>query len=330
MFENLDLRAVRSFVAVAEELHFTRAAARLFVAEQALSRDVRRLERTLGVSLFVRTTRRVTLTRAGEELLAEAQELIGLNDQILRRLQGDDRPIVVDVIGEGLTSSRVLNTARQNHPDLEFMARHRGGLGAALNSILVGDFDAAFGRVEGLGLPLPDELESHPVRLEAIGLLLPADHTLAGGPVAVGAIQNLEIDISQGNPWAPEWVDLGTQLMEFASARAQPAHPPAEGNEETAQHLARERLPILTHLEHPPVDGGVIQPLVEPTPLYPWAIVHRRGALLSGLVALREAATELAGDEAWLERPERFWLPEPEASVRMSSAAASVMAADPS
>jgi DNA-binding transcriptional LysR family regulator len=314
MLENLDLRAIRSFVAVAEELHFTRAAARLFVAEQALSRDIRRLERTLGVTLFVRTTRRVRLTRDGQELLVEAQELIGLNDRIVRRLQGADRPIIVEVIGEGLTSSRVLNTARRNHPDLEFRGRHRGGLGAAINAILVGETDAAFGRAAGLGVPLPDELERHPVRLEPIGLLLPTDHPLAKGPVPMRALDGLEIDISQGNPWAPEWVDLGMQLMEYASARAQPAHPPAEGIEETVQHLARERLPILTHLEHPPVEGGIIRPLIEPTPLYQWSIVHPRGAQLSGLRALREAAAELARDDAWLERPERFWLPEPEAS----------------
>ncbi|CAM5424823.1 HTH-type transcriptional regulator HdfR [Streptomyces fumanus] len=66
---HLDPRLLRAFVTVAEELHFTRAASRLYVAQQALSRDVRRLERALGAELFLRTTRQVTLTADGEKLL---------------------------------------------------------------------------------------------------------------------------------------------------------------------------------------------------------------------------------------------------------------------
>jgi DNA-binding transcriptional LysR family regulator len=69
----LDLRLLRHFVAVAEELHFTRAAARLYLTQQALSRDIRRLEEQLGVSLFTRTTRRVALTPEGQRLLTRAR-----------------------------------------------------------------------------------------------------------------------------------------------------------------------------------------------------------------------------------------------------------------
>lgn len=61
----IDPRLLRAFTAVAEELHFTQAAARLHVAQQALSRDVRRLERELRAELFVRTTRSVRLTAEG-------------------------------------------------------------------------------------------------------------------------------------------------------------------------------------------------------------------------------------------------------------------------
>ena len=88
MRPDLDLRLVRSFVAVAEELHFTRAAARLHVAQQALSRDIRRLESQVGARLFARSTRHVTLTADGERLLVHARSLLALNDAALKELRG--------------------------------------------------------------------------------------------------------------------------------------------------------------------------------------------------------------------------------------------------
>lgn len=69
----VDLRRLRYFAAVAEELSFSRAADRLGLSQQALSRQVRHLEDQVGRSLFFRTTRRVELTAAGRALLPKAQ-----------------------------------------------------------------------------------------------------------------------------------------------------------------------------------------------------------------------------------------------------------------
>ncbi len=84
---DLEIRSLRYFVAVADELHFTRAASRLFVAQQALSREIRRLEERLGAPLLVRTTRRVTLTPEGLQLLTEARELIRLHDRLIAQFR---------------------------------------------------------------------------------------------------------------------------------------------------------------------------------------------------------------------------------------------------
>jgi Bacterial regulatory helix-turn-helix protein, lysR family len=174
--DELDPRLLRHFVAVAEELHFTRAAVRLYLAQQALSRDIARLERQLGVRLFIRTTRRVALTPEGEHLLVRARELLALHDQTLQELHGPDggRPLLVDLLAEGHTPARVLRAARQRAPRAELVARFQGGFGAALELLLAGRLDVAFGRSEGLGRPFPaGQLARRLVRLEPLALLLP-------------------------------------------------------------------------------------------------------------------------------------------------------------
>ena len=80
---SVELRHLRSFVAVAEELNFTRAAARVHLAQQALSTQIRQLEELVGARLFSRTTRKVELTAAGRALLERVPELLEGVDQAL-------------------------------------------------------------------------------------------------------------------------------------------------------------------------------------------------------------------------------------------------------
>lgn len=79
----MDLRQLRYFVAVAEELHFTRAASRLHLAQSALSAQIVALEREVGAPLFTRANRRVELTRVGTALLPRARDLLESADRVL-------------------------------------------------------------------------------------------------------------------------------------------------------------------------------------------------------------------------------------------------------
>src|SRR5882757_8301333 len=82
----MNLRQLRYLVAVADELHFTRAAAREHVAQPALSQQIQRLEREVGLPLVERTTRRVVLTDAGATLVAGARRILAELEATLAEL----------------------------------------------------------------------------------------------------------------------------------------------------------------------------------------------------------------------------------------------------
>ena len=84
----VDFRALHYFVTVAEELHFGRAAERLFITQPALSQAIARLEAALDVRLLARTRHRVQLTPAGAELLSRGRRLLADKDETVERVQG--------------------------------------------------------------------------------------------------------------------------------------------------------------------------------------------------------------------------------------------------
>lgn len=121
----MELRHLRYFVAVAEERHFSRAAARLHVAQPPLSQQIKQLEEELGTRLLERTTRRVDLTPAGELLLERAQALLADVEQLEHdvRLVGDGAAGVlrVGVVGSATyrMMPRIVSAAREQMPGLK-------------------------------------------------------------------------------------------------------------------------------------------------------------------------------------------------------------------
>src|SRR4030081_1827988 len=88
---SIELRWLRSFVAVADERHFSRAARRLKLAQPALTAQIRHLEHQIGTPLFERTNRMRGLTIAGRALLPEARALVERSDSLSRMLKGRRR-----------------------------------------------------------------------------------------------------------------------------------------------------------------------------------------------------------------------------------------------
>jgi len=308
MPEDLDIHRLRCFVAVATELHFGRAAAKLYLAQQVVSREVQRLEDQLGTALFDRTTRRVALTATGNALLERARELLALHDEIRDEVLRGRRPLLVDVVGEGLTPHQVVQAARADHDDVQLVVRTSGGLGAALPALVGRGIDVAFGYPAGLAVPV--HLESRPVRYEPLGLLLLPDHPLAATEaVPMAALSGMTVDASVGNPDAPEWTRLCVALLEAFGARPSAAHLHVVGSAETVRHLREEGVPILSHTSAGVPSGAVLRPLVEPVPLYPWRMLWHPGQRHPALAALQGALDRLIEENGWLRPPPDAWLP---------------------
>ncbi|MFE2499755.1 LysR family transcriptional regulator [Streptomyces scopuliridis] len=310
MPRDIDPRLLRGFVAAAEDLHFTRAAARLYVAQQALSRDIRRLERELGAELFVRTTRQVTLTAEGERLLPYARRVLAAQDALLAAHAAGERPLLVDLNSEGMVSGRVLARARELAPRLELMARFESGLTRAATEILAGRLDASFGYVDGLAPALRSGLAHQLVRYERLAVLLPYDHPLAArAEVPLDALAGESVYAGAGNPGTLEWTDLARRLFAGRSIALAPPAPMAVGAEEFRRVMAKHRTPVLAVVDFPEMPGAVLRPLVGPVPLSPLSLVWRKGLKHPGVDALRTAADALAAREGWLERIPGSWLP---------------------
>ncbi|GBQ66678.1 transcriptional regulator [Ameyamaea chiangmaiensis NBRC 103196] len=178
----MDLRHLRYFVAVAEELNFTRAAVRVGIGQPPLSQQIRDLERDLGVALFVRRPQGVVLTEAGTAFLPEARLVLEGAERARERArlaqQGHTGHLSL-----GLTSSAAFNTAvshtvrrfRQAWPNVTLRLMERNSV-YLLERMYEGELDAAFYRP---GLSDPEGLRLLRLRDEPMRVILPISHPLA-------------------------------------------------------------------------------------------------------------------------------------------------------
>ncbi|WP_176594521.1 LysR substrate-binding domain-containing protein [Sphingobium sp. EM0848] len=180
----MDLRHLRYFLCVAEEMHFGRAAQRLGISQPPLSQQIRALEEELGVRLFDRTSRRVRLTEAGRLFEPEARQTLAQAEraaQIARMAQRAQ----IGRLGLAFTTSgpfvptvaRALYRFRQTHPHVELILREQGR-DEQLES--VGSRQLDLGIVRDYAAPvLPEGMVSQCLLKEEMVLALRADHPLA-------------------------------------------------------------------------------------------------------------------------------------------------------
>lgn len=177
----IDLRQMRQFVTVAEELSFRRAAERLNMSQPPLSQAIQRLEEELGAKLFHRNKRRVTLTRTGEVMLDESHRVLAQADRAIAHVMDVAKGRLGRVeIGFVLTASYELLPAvtrgfRESNPDIH-LELHEMTSGKQIEALLDHQIDVAFLRpplaeIEGIAMER--------IYSERLVAILPDDHALA-------------------------------------------------------------------------------------------------------------------------------------------------------
>lgn len=177
----MELRQLRYFVAVAEELHFHRASRRLHMAQSPLSRQVKQLEDDLGVKLLHRTNRRVALTQAGALFLEEARAVLAATERA-RRTASRAEAGKLGRLSLGFTNfaaytifPTLLRRYRTSFPDIE--------LSLEMNALTPWQVDALGSGELDVGVIRPPldqgELALLPISRDSLVVALPADHALA-------------------------------------------------------------------------------------------------------------------------------------------------------
>jgi DNA-binding transcriptional LysR family regulator len=198
---DLDTRLLRAFVVVAEELSFTRAAERLFIAQQALSSQIQQLETRLGTRLFERTTRKVSLTEAGEQLLPDAiaalEALDAGTSRLAATLRAQRATLRVGLSGTSTVplATETMRRFQERHPDVDLQVSN-AGLDRPAAGLKEGAVDVAFVRP-----PFLDEgLSMVTVLSEERYAVVRHDHPLA-------ARESVLPEDVVGEPWI--WVEGG-------------------------------------------------------------------------------------------------------------------------
>ena len=179
---DIPIHALRYFCTLADELHFGKAASALGISAPSLSQQVSRLEGTIGVKLFERTSRRVVLTPAGAELLPLARRTRDDHDDILSWAKAQQQEssngllrIGMVAAGAGPLSTRILAAAVQQRPDLRIEMR-RLGFFDARTALLDGSVDVVFTPAP---IPMDDRVRADPLWKEPRVLVVRDDHRLA-------------------------------------------------------------------------------------------------------------------------------------------------------
>jgi DNA-binding transcriptional LysR family regulator len=303
---DLDPRVLRYFLAVAQELHFGRAAARLYISQPSLSNQIQNLERTLGTDLFARTSRRVELTAAGRALLEEAPTALAALERAAERTRlagagvaGTVRLGYAPMAGYE-TLGAILTAVEHDSPNVTVIATELFS-SKIPGSVLAGELD--------IGIALFPEpmrgVRSAPVRTEPLALLLGKDHRLADtDPVPVAGLES-ETLLLFPRELAPGYYDRVIAACEQCGFQPRVrtfTDPPPQAMVARLRTTREIGLPPASFASYTAAadPGLAARRIIQPEIRVQWSILWSGRAQSAAVTRVLESARRCAQENGWL------------------------------
>lgn len=296
----MELRQLRFFVTLSEELHFGRAAAREHIVQSALSQQVQRLERELGVRLVERSTHHVELTAAGAVFLVEARQILAHADRaavVARSAVGASATLRVGIIDAGYDSMpQILHEVQARYPDL-VIHQVEAGVPEQYQRLVDGRLDVGIGRAA----LAPPQVASHLFRRDPLGVMVPSGHRFAamdGVPVATLAAEPL---LLAEEARAPEFNQFTVEMCRAAGFTPTVYEGTVESIRAAADLVALGRcLYCVPASCISALRGTIWRPLTEPASYYPWSVLWRASDESDHVRAIVDCARTMSGRLRWL------------------------------
>jgi DNA-binding transcriptional LysR family regulator len=296
----VELRQLRYFVTLAEELHFGRAAEREHIVQSALSQQVQRLERELGVRLVERSTHHVSLTAAGAVFLVEARQILAHVDRaagVARSAVGAAETLRVGIIDASYDSMpQILHEVQARHPGL-VIHQVEASVPGQYQQLTDGRLDVGIGRAT----LAPPQIASLLFRQDPLGVLVPPGHRLAALdaiPVAVLAEEPL---LLAEEAQAPEFNQFTVEMCRAAGFTPTVYEGTVESIRAAADLVAQGRcLCCVPSSCIAALPGTIWRPLTEPASYYPWSVLWRAADVSGHVCAVVTCAGAMSQRLGWL------------------------------
>jgi DNA-binding transcriptional LysR family regulator len=231
MGNQIELRHLRYFLAVAEELHFRKAAERLYISQPGLSRQIKQMEGDLGLQLFTRDNKKVQLTEVGQYLKTETTLLLKNLDDSIKHAQmlqiGQEGKVTIGYVGSAMQNiiPALLIKCRELYPNIRFSLKEMDNdsqVKAAMNKSI----DLGFVRLQ----QSHSYLEFKPVLKDTFSLVLPKDHRVNN--TNFKNLKQLENDafILFDKAYSPSYYERVMSLFEDASFAPKVSHHTVHAN----------------------------------------------------------------------------------------------------